>query len=217
MQRLVSVLGALALLLVAPSLPAAPGLSFLETMPGWLTPGTDRTSRGPGAQKAALKLKIQTEDADAFFADPSHPMRLQGELEIRSPDGERLSYPIEEGRFLFLAPGTSPDARIMEYRFAFHDAAGRRFGFVGRKFLRDESGFDAVKDTTTLFCTLHRGGPDGPAVGAGRLRFEVEKPWVMAKFVTSFRVPGATSLRERISVFRRFLRLYLGTLAELYL
>ena len=38
----------------------------------------------------------------------------------------------------------------------------------------------------------------------------------MAKFISSFRVPGTRSIFKRIRVIRRFLKLYLGTLRDTY-
>lgn len=213
-------------LLVAPALRAAPGLAFRETMRGRMTWGAlDPTSgaEDPAAQPVALKARISTPDADAFFADPTHPLGIEGRFEVRVP-GERKArrFEVEDGVLNLLEPGeglasADADARRMVYTFRLRDASGRRFHFRGAKTLRDDQGADMIRDTTTLYSVLRRGGPSGPPVAQGILRFQVERPWVVMKFLASFRVPGASGWRQRARVIRRFLKLYLGSLAELYL
>jgi hypothetical protein len=53
-------------------------------------------------------------------------------------------------------------------------------------------------------------------VASGELRFRWKDPVNMARFLGSFRVRGA-GLWGKIKVLKRFMRLYLGTLAKLYL
>lgn len=204
---------ACALLLAFPFvLDAAPGLLFREKMVGRMTWGSaDTRDRGEG-QRVALNLVISTEDADAFFADPRHAMTLAGTIDVTDPDGTILRYPIEEGRFEFMAPGASEDERVMTYALSFESWEGRRFAFRGIKTLRNDEGLDLPADTTALASTVHRGGPDGPVVAAGTLHFRFLSPKTVLRFVSSFRVPGARNLLERLRVLRRFARLYLDGL-----
>lgn len=202
---------ALSLLLVA-SAPAA-HLHFDESMSGSMA----FVGAPQGASvRVTLRLRLATDDTDAFFADPDHPMAITGFLDVRPASGAPASYPIDEGTFCFLAPGSDEDERVMVYRLRVTSGSGRRFWFRGVKTLRDEDGADAIGDTTRLASTLHRGGPDGPVVAEGCLRFRWEDPVNMGRFVGSFRVRGA-GLWGKIKVLRRFLHLYLGTLARLYL
>jgi cholesterol oxidase len=195
---------------------AAPGLRFSERMPGYMTPGREDFRRTPDSLRAALDARISTEDAEAFFRDPDHAMRLEGRFELEGEDGSRRSYQVEEGRFQLLSPGPGPRSYFLVYRFAFGSASGRRFTFDGRKTVRDDPGFDVAHDTTTLYGTIRRGGPDGPPVASGVLRFRLEDPVQTARFVASFRVPRGGIL-TKIRVMRRFLKLFLGSLRDAYL
>ena len=56
----------------------------------------------------------------------------------------------------------------MRYTLPFTGPGGEPYLFVGVKEVRDEAGFDAWADTTTLFTTIYRGdSEDGPIVGSG--------------------------------------------------
>ena len=199
-------------LLLASAAPAA-RLHFDESMTG--------SMRFVGAPRAAaarvtLRLRLSTADTDAFFADPQHPMVITGWLDVVPTEGAPTSYPVDEGAFYFLAPGSDEDERVMIYRLQVATPQGRSFWFEGVKTLRDEDGGDAIGDTTRLASTLRRGGAEGPVVASGELRFRWEEPATMARFLASFRVRD-TGIWGRVVVLKRFLRLYLGTLARLYL
>lgn len=205
-------LAAALLLGLAAAAPAA-RLHFDESMSGSMSfVGAPEGA----AARVTLRLRLATDDTDAFFADPTHPMAITGWLDVRPAEGPPTSYPVDEGAFYFLAPGSDEDERVMIYRLKVTSASGRAFWFVGVKTLRDDDGNDAIGDTTRLFSTLSRGGPDGPIVASGELRFHWQDPINMARFLGSFRVQGA-GLWGKLKVLKRFARLYLGTLAELYL
>lgn len=195
---------------------AAPGLRFSERMPGYMTPGRGDFARSPESRPAALRARISTEDADAFFRDPDHAMRLEGEFSIEWEDGTRERFQVEDGRFQLLSPGVTPRTYHLVYRFRFGRASGRSFYFDGQKTVRDDPGFDVAHDTTTLYASIRRGGPEGPAIASGKLRFRLEDPVQTARFLASFRVPRA-GLWTKLKVMRRFLKLFLGRLRDAYL
>ena len=51
---------------------------------------------------------------------------------------------------------SAPAARQMRYTLPFTGPGGEPYLFVGVKEVRDEAGFDAWADTTTLFTTIYR-------------------------------------------------------------
>jgi hypothetical protein len=123
---------AVALLLgLAASAPAA-RLHFDESMTGPM--GFVGAPQGAAAQ-VTLRLRLATDDTNAFFADPTHPMAITGWLDVRPAEGETTSYPVDEGAFYFLAPGSDEDERVMIYSLRVTSASGRSFWFEGVKTL----------------------------------------------------------------------------------
>lgn len=203
-------------LLAAASGWAAPGFRYAEVMPGYLTPGRADQAEDGTSQRARLAVTGTVADFEAFMADPDHPMRLDGELRIQDASGGWQRFPVAGGRLRFLAPGEGAATRYTTYDFELPGTPGGRLYFHGWKRIHDDPGMDMSRDLLDLNATVRRGGPEGPVVASGVLRVEAEKPWVLARFVGSFRVPGATGMRQRISVLRRYLKLYLGALREVY-
>lgn len=195
---------------------AGPGFRYAETMPGYLTPGRDDHRRSASSVPAVLRVEGLVDDFEAFMADPDHPMRLVGTLGIRGADGVEREYPVEDGRLRFLAPGEGERTRYTRYDFAIRKASGAPVHVHGFKRIHDDPGFDMSRDLLDLNVSLHRGGPGGPVEASGVLRVEAEKPWVLARFVGSFRVPGARSWRERLAVLHRYGKLYFGALWRVY-
>jgi hypothetical protein len=198
-----------ALLLGLAASASAARLHFDESMTGSMR--FVGAPQGAAAQ-VTLRLRLATDDTDAFFADPTHPMAITGWLDVQPAEGSATSYPVDDGAL----PGSDEDERVMIYSLRVTSASGRSFWFEGVKTLRDDDGNDAIGDTTRLFSTLRRGAADGPVVASGELRFRWKDPVNMARFLGSFRVRGA-GLWGKIKVLKRFMRLYLGTLAKLYL
>lgn len=213
-RPLLSALVALALAL--PGLRAA-GLTLDESMAGWLTPGTDSHEKGEGSRPARLVCRLAVADTEAFFADPDHRMTVTGYVEITRTDGWKAKHVLENGTLRFLAPGAGPEERVLVYRGELPTAETGRVYFEGIKVMRDDPGCDAIKDMTVLAVTLRRAGHDGPVVGAGRLRFAIENPLAVGKFAASLKVHGAKGLLESLRIKARYMKLYFGTLASLYL
>ena len=98
---------------------------------------------------------------------------------------------MERGWFNLFVTGGDAMTREMRYRLWFHDLAGAPVTMYGVKHVRDDSGLDVWRDTSTLHITLLRGHvpPDvtGTVIGAGILRI---LPRDFARQLTTFRASG---------------------------
>ncbi len=148
-----------------------PDVAFHERMAGWVGWGDSdpelgfRHGRVHGTS-LAFELDIRIADVARFLADPEHWADAAGFIEAAALGGRRAA----SGAVSLLAadPGDAR-RRIMHYVLHTQAADGRRLRLDGFKYVKDEPGFDAWPDTTTLFVTLREEGEDTPALAAGRL------------------------------------------------
>ena len=174
-----------------PTGPLAPpiGFRFIETMRGHWTPG--ETDPGAGADRGrqsnstlAVRLSIAIEDMDAFLDDPDRTAAATGTVDCPALGG-RLE--IGNGTFNVLIR-SGPAARQMRYVLPFHGGDGEPYTIVGVKKISDDPGFDAWRDTTTLFTTIYRSDlQNGPIVGSGVLHLSIPD---LARQMTTFRDPA---------------------------
>jgi hypothetical protein len=173
-------------------------------------PEVGRRQAEKAGAELTMRATIRIEDLDAFLADPRHPGRITGT--VSHPDlGQDL--PASTGVFRLFSPTAGPKAKQMVYEFGFR-AGGRPLYLAGRKEVRDDSGFDMLKDTTTLFTTLHLGSDArGPVIGAGILRLGLGD---FGKLLTTIRATEARSPAEGAAAILRFGRFFAGELWDSY-
>lgn len=194
-------------------------LRFTETMKGFVTFGATDYDRGYRRGRAdhtacAFRLTITMEDIDRFITDPDHEAAATGYVEGEAWGGRQ---PVERGIFnLFVRDDSA--TRTMRYRLFFHDADGAPRTLVGFKEIKDDPGFDAWADTTTLFTRILDGhaGPDeedaADVLAAGILRIHLTD---FLEQLTTFRADGP-SLAARTSARLRFGQFFLGKLWDVY-
>jgi cholesterol oxidase len=100
----------------------------------------------------------------------------------------------------------------MLYRLFFRDGAGHPLTLSGHKLIEDNAGFDVWRDTTTLFTRVLRGHVDE----AGEAGAEVVASGVLRIRARDF-ARQLTTFRGRLGPLLKFLRIFLGQLAEAYL
>ncbi|EFC80446.1 GMC oxidoreductase [Parafrankia sp. EUN1f] len=223
----------------------AVALRFTETMRGFFA--FDETDprracdqgRVDGA-RLVFRLTIETDDVDAFLADPRHPAAARGYVDCDALGGRR---PVVGGEFnLFVAsaggqPGgpAAPPVRArarargraenyrMCYRLPFTDAAGHPLTLGGFKVIQDDGLLDVWRDTTTLYTTVYAGHvglgpgadpltePDAPVVGAGILTIH---PLDFVRQLATFRnEPAGPAGRAALARFGAF---FAGDLRRVY-
>src|SRR5262249_13788553 len=86
----------------------------------------------------------------------------------------------------------------------FKGADGTAYTLLGIKEVADDPGFDAWRDTTTLFTRIHAGGEDGPVVGAGIIRLGLVDLARQATTLRIMRSRGAATFARTALGFSRF-------------
>ena len=201
-----------------PTGPLAPpiGMRFVEEMRGdWALGETDpRTGAERGRQAGStlgVHLAITIDDLDVFLDDPKRVAVARGYVECPALGG-RLR--IGDGVFNLLIR-SAPAARQMRYTLPFTGPGGEPYLFVGVKEVRDEAGFDAWADTTTLFTTIYRGdSEDGPIVGSGVLHLSIPD---LARQMTTFRILRSRGPATLVAALLGFSRFFIGQLWDTYI
>ncbi len=200
------------------------GLAFTETMRGFLV-AADRVpadiagyvAAEHAAQKANGKaqftLTITTADVDRFLADKAHAAVAVGTVtidRITPPGGAQVG----AGVFNLFVTGAAPHRRKMLYALPFVGADGKTYLLDGYKDVVDDGHFDVWKATSTLYTVIRAGGThDAPVCAAGVLHILI--PDFMHQ-LTTFRVPGATSDRQRLEAMGRFGKMFVGSLWDVF-
>ena len=191
------------------------GITFDETMAGAFALGpTDPESGAEAGRRAgsslAMHATVSIPDLDAFIADPKHLGQLKGSIDF-APLGSGI--PAKSGVFNLFSPSRAAEMKYMVYELAFqHD--GKPHYLAGRKHVHDDPGFDLWSDTTTLFTTLHAGrDAKAPVVGAGVLRLDMGD---FLKLMSTIKVTGAKSAKERAATVTKFGSFFMGELWETY-
>ncbi len=193
------------------------GLEFDESMSGWI--GIDETDpvegRTIGEQKHTtfqLKSTIRIPDLALFLNISDHTAELTGTVTFK-PFGD-APIPIENGVFNLFCIDRWTGIRQMVYSFTFK-AEGQTYCVYGEKRIKDDPGFDMMRDMTTLFTTIHKGrNRVGEIYGAGQIFFHLlDAPSLMA----SMTVIGDAGFYRTLAAKLAFLSFAFGCLRNEYL
>ncbi len=198
----------------------ATSLEFTEEMKGYVTMGEVDFEKGFRQGKkdgtfCMFHLTIEADDVDAFIADPRHEGTAKGWVECEALGG-RL--PVQKGVFNLFVDTDDPNKVNMLYRLFFADSVGNPLTFNGFKDVKDDPGFDAWSDTSTLYTRILRGhvepGGDDAAevVASGIINIYLQD---FAKQLTTFRTHGPSREAEAKALVA-FGRLFAGKLWDLY-
>ena len=195
-------------------------IRFTEEMKGYAATGESDPDAGHKKGKSLktrldVKLTILIDDADQFVTDPSHQARIEGTLTSPIVGGTR---PVERGTFNLFVHDGDPRQKQMQYRLVCKDNAGKTVTMSGVKRVENDTGLDALPDTTTLFVKVFEG--DVPAQGegaaavraAGIIRIEF---FDFLQQMTTFRAEGP-SIAAELRALSRFGGLFLGKLWDVY-
>ncbi len=180
----------------------ARGLHFRQSMAGTVAfGGSDAlisAQLGDAlGDEMALRLTVEIDDVDAFFADRQHRSVVSGCVDCEVLGGAR---PIESGSVTLLPANGTGQAAMVEYRLDFTDRTGRELTLLGTKTVRNDPGPDLWHDATTLdvrlFLRHHHlngSGPASPPVLSGRLRLSLRS---FLRQLTTFHATATTPLRR---------------------
>jgi hypothetical protein len=189
------------------------GLTFREELAGGFSFG--QTDSAEGEKKGAgtpltLHGAVHIHDVHAFLSDPNHTGDLYAHITC-TPWGENI--PAERGTFNLFRPDGNPDTKQMVYEIGIEHEEGH-YCLVGRKEIRNASGLELLKESTTLDVQLHEGtDKTGRVVGAGTLHIDARE---IARLISSMHVTHTESSVSRVKALADFGRFYLGELWESY-
>jgi cholesterol oxidase len=196
------------------------GLHFTEEMKGYFTAGlhgesledyreAERSGRQSG-RRLSVSLWIAIEHLDAFLDNPEHEALVSGYMDYAPLGGKRM---IDRGRFNMLIDTPQGHTKHLRYSLLFTASDGQPYLLTGFKEVRDDRGWDAWSDNTTLFTTIYRGTTPGDQVyGRGVIHVLI---WDLVEQVASFRVHNA-STTATLQALNRFGAFFFGELWESY-
>jgi hypothetical protein len=196
-------------------------IRFTEQMKGFATAGETDPVKGHKKGKDAgtrldVKLTIRIDDVDHFVTDPGHGASIEGTITSPLVDGTR---PVERGTFNLFVHDSDPRKKQMRYRLLCRTAAGLLVTIAGVKSVENDTGLDALRDTTTLFVKVFEGDvaseqaeASATVRGAGIIRIEFLE---FLQQMTTFRAEGP-SIAAELQALGRFGALFLGKLWDVY-
>ncbi|MQA87504.1 MAG: hypothetical protein GEV03_23495 [Streptosporangiales bacterium] len=195
-------------------------LEFTEEMKGYVTLGEVDYDEGFRKGKAdgtflMFHLTLSADDVDRFVRDPRHQATARGWVSCEALGGRS---PVDGGVFNLFVDTDDPKLTRMLYRLYFASGSGEPLTLSGFKQVRDDPGFDAWTDTSTLFTRVLRGHveaaaePTAEIVATGIINIY---PTDFAHQLTTFRAHGG-SLGDRARAMEEFGRLFLGKLWQVY-
>ncbi|HLL74287.1 MAG TPA: patatin-like phospholipase family protein [Pyrinomonadaceae bacterium] len=205
-------------------------VSFTEEMKGFMTFGEMDFERGARLGKESgtsvmFRLTITVDGVNRFVKDPGHDTDdVKGYVKSDALGGQRE---VERARFNLLVDDADPARKWMLYRLFFRDGEGRPLTLSGFKDVYDDPGFDAWKDTTTLYTRILRGHVSAEEEEAAKRDPAKYEGMVLASGIiiihffdflrqlTTFRAEGPT-LSDRAAALSRFGALFMGKLWDVY-
>lgn len=155
------------------------GVAFTEAMRGHFSIG-ETEDFAAGARRGEdegsscdVLLTVFSRDLAGLAADPKHRSGMIGS--VLAPTLSPAPLTVADGTFdLFVDDLSAAKTKNLRYRMRLEAEDGRVFFLDGFKVVRDDPGFDAWADMTTLFTTIHEGpSREGEIVGKGILRVHV--------------------------------------------
>lgn len=195
-------------------------LQFTEEMKGYVSVGEKNYGEGfQQGRKAGndfmFHLTIKIVGVNRFVTQPDHSAKTEGWIRNELLGG---TLPVESGSFNLFVDQGDPTQKQMLYRLFFRDKDGAPYTLSGFKEVRDDPGFDAWEDTTTLYTRVYKGHVEekdedkAEVYAAGILKIHLTD---FIKQLGTFRTEGPT-IHDRASALLRFGRLFLGKLWDVY-
>jgi cholesterol oxidase len=199
-------------------------LQFTEEMKGYLTfsdkPLDYLESFESGKKEDnyfMFHLTIIIPDVDFFVNDPKETGKAEGYVECPKWGGK---FNVEKGVFNCFVDVDAPikNTKNMFYRLFFKDNNGKLLTMTGHKVVRNDSGIDVWKDTTTLYTRIYEGHIEASSeknaklVATGILEIYIKD---FAKQMTTIKSNGKTFI-ERERAVSQFGKLFLGNLWDVY-
>ncbi|MBK8397675.1 MAG: alpha/beta fold hydrolase [Leptospiraceae bacterium] len=199
-------------------------LQFTEEMKGYITLSNQvldyKESFESGKKEDnyfMFHLTIIIPDVEFFVNDPKETGIAEGYVECPKWGGKLT---VEKGVFNCFVDVDAPikNTKNMFYRLFFKDNNGKPLTMSGHKVVKDDSGIDIWKDTTTLYTRIYEGHIEEKAektaklVATGILEIYIKD---FAKQMTTIKSNGKT-FSDRENAVMSFGKLFLGNLWDVY-
>lgn len=217
-------------------LPDGVGMLFDEQMKGWYFPGAFTPTSGrdgdltigdripasgdpAGAFSCVFDGGMTIADVNEFIDGFAHEATVKGSMTFGEFEGMKNAvFPIDESasRFNYLRVNPATGEGEMRYYIEFAVPDGRRFTFVGIKYMQKDSEGGAqgiaeiLQDYTTLYCHVYEQTAGGPReLGTAYLKFRTFQDLAavgsLAGFLTSFQVTGTNDPMIQLQARMRFI------------
>ena len=194
------------------------GLSFEESMSGWVGIGQTDTDEGlvVGRREntsCGFDVEISIDDLGLFLNLTEHNATLKGSFTYGPLGG---TFEISNGMFNLFSIDPATGMRMMIYAFQFVAKDGKTYFFHGHKEIKDDRGpFDVAQDMTTLFSKIYLGENDqAPVYAAGQIYFSLSDA---PSLVSSIKISGSVWPWQKVAAFTAFMSFAFGTLRQEYL
>ncbi|AJR15893.1 GMC oxidoreductase [Leptospira interrogans serovar Grippotyphosa str. UI 12769] len=195
------------------------GIEFTECMKGFFsTQSKEDTERGYQIGKdegssIEFLLTIRSENLNEMISNPDHKATLFGT--VKAPVLSKDVITVTNGEFLlFISREDKVETRNMVYRMILNTEEGKKYLFVGAKWIQNDGLTNIWRDTSTLFTTIYEGETENsPVLGKGILHILPED---FAKQMTTMKVIHAKSLIDTIQGLTKFGSFFAGALYDVY-
>jgi cholesterol oxidase len=197
------------------------GLEFTEEMKGHVTRGVrgddeadflagESCGRDAG-ETLNVWLWIAIDDLERFVNDPAHQAAVKGDIDYAAIGGKRT---IERGYFNLFVADPAAHTKRMRYALQCTGSDGTPYLLEGYKEIRDDRGWDAWADNTTLFTTVHLGKTlQDPMFSRGVIHVRL---WDFIEQLASFRIHNAPTVAAKKRALSRFGAFFFGELWDTY-
>lgn len=190
------------------------GVSFTETMEGFLEPSSTTTDFAAGYAYGRrhnlafrFKLTIAISEIDGFLVDPSHAAVAAGDVHVdgwTAKNGARVTHGVFN---LFVHDG---DELRMLYALPFFGKDGKPYLLDGFKRVRRNDLIRVWPATTTLYTTIREGHTrSGRSLGVGIMRLTATD---FARQLSTVRATGTRSSFESAQAVWKLGKMFVGSL-----
>lgn len=205
---------------------AAIGLSFTETMKGFLQkgvapPAPDDIAAYVRAERAGQQantymeftLTITMSNLDQFLSSAEHAGVANGSVRADGFTGP-AGAPVSDGIFnLFVETGRLYDRRML-YALPFTGADGQPYLLDGFKEVRDDGRFDVWGATSTLYTVIRAGHErTGAVMASGILHILIAD---FMRQLGTFAVSGTDDPVRKATALAQFGQMFMGTLWQVF-
>ncbi|WP_078124918.1 alpha/beta fold hydrolase [Leptospira alexanderi] len=195
------------------------GIEFTECMKGFFsTQSKENTERGYQIGKdegssIEFLLTIRSENLEEMVGNPDHKAMLFGT--VKAPFISKDVITVTGGEFLlFISREDRVETRNMVYRMVLNTEEGKKYLFVGAKWIQDDGLTNIWRDTSTLYTTIYDGETENsPVFGKGILHILPED---FAKQMTTMKVINSKSILDEVKGLAKFGSFFAGALYDVY-